>query len=184
MVVVKNIINYYINKIGDLKIVAYKYTPEIEKERGTNKGLVCFFNDTYIKSFILTKNEVNNVLHHNQSIVQDLGFIISFSHSYLNIIDMASYLNAWWLDNTEHKSNSPHYRYTDNGGVTNTHASWWFELTKPINEEKARKEYLEYGQWGIQLAIITALKNPIENDFLVPSTPPEGNYIEFDYSML
>lgn len=153
MIVVKNVRNTVTKEVGDLEVVAYRYNPEARRDRGNdNRGIVVFFNGKYVKSIILTGVESNLLTLHNANIVRDLSYILSVSGSTLEIIDLVS-----------HSTGS---LPQDGGYSTSTIGMYSFGLDDYVIE--VVESYLSrFKCWGLQLAIIQALNNYHERNYLV-----------------
>ena len=152
MILVKNVENIMTGEIGELGLVGYRYTDEARVERKSDhRGLVVFFNNNYVKSFILTKHEVDLLVKYSSNIVQDLGYILSLAPTTLSIYDLASYFSK--------------YDKQKGGYGLSVLATHIFELG--FSEHSIESYTKVYNEWGLQLAVIEALKNLKETSYLV-----------------
>lgn len=175
---IRNVENCFTKERGDMTFVAYKYTEKEKKNRPGSEnhyGLVIFFNDQYVKSFILTYEEVKLILHwkSNSFLVNDIGYFLKADIRSLTILDLGSHSLS---------TNAP----LKEGGYRVDQVAIWdyfIPLDSRREEEEIKLDLKKTGIAGFKKAIFMALNNPIENDFLVPSSLPKVEH-EFviDYS--
>lgn len=172
---------------GDLMFVSYRYTREalMNRDLVDNRGLVVFFRQThelvnnefyipvekeewtYIKSFIMNTKEVHNIVFNDVDIVRDLGYIMSFSATSCEILNLGSYATVCHRE--------------DNYAVTDTYGQTYFEISNVNVGRIAFANSID--DVGIAYAIREALINPIETDFLVSSMLPK-DFVEEDALIL
>ncbi|WP_141131366.1 hypothetical protein [Anaerovirgula multivorans] len=135
-----------------------------------NQGLVVFHRGEFIKSFVLTPDEVTNIIEHGQTVVKDIGYILSFTSTNLQLFELCGYGGAGAIHETNFK-------------VRRT-KEWVFEIMQPLDYFKLDLSAETYGYKGIQLAVITALQNPIESENMIRCDLPNSGYaLIFDYTL-
>ena len=168
----KDVRNIHTNQVGDMKFIAYKYDKESRKTRQGSEnhyGLVIFHRDEYIKSFVLTFEQVKLCTHKNLFLLDDIGFILRAYYMDMSIYDLGSYA----VNNTNKVKNNCLVDYV---------GKYEFVLDRGNDEllERVTLDYKETGYAGFRKAIHQALCNPNESDFLVPHLLPEEEEIEFE----
>lgn len=167
----KNVKNNYTDEVGDMKFISYKYDKESRLNRQgseDHRGLVVFHKGKYIKSFILTFEQVKLCIYHDLFLLDDIGFILNAHYMDMTILDLGSHA----VNNLNR--------------VKDGYLIDFVEIHDFVIErdnkvmERMKLDYKETGIAGFRKAIKIALLNPNEDSFLVPHTLPEKEEIEFN----
>lgn len=183
MNVLRDVRNAYTLDRGDLLVSSYRYN---DGKETTNRGLVVYFRPEdsedihYVKSFILTPEEVNVIVNHQGNIAKDLGFILHFSNQCLEIMCIGG----------STYSESKHFEGIDYVVTKMERHTYELDVDTYLwshSESKLVKEYhANNKRCGMAKVIVDALKNPnLVEDCLVPTLRDLGDEIElveYNYS--